>query len=71
MTINISLPEGQADLRPKITVVGVGGAGGKSRRAIGRLRKCAPLNLYTRLGGGCESRRCFDSSLQELPFSMM
>tara|TARA_B100001123_G_C15277021_1_gene1012552 strand:+ start:236 stop:1888 length:1653 start_codon:yes stop_codon:yes gene_type:complete len=30
MTINISLPEGQADLRPKITVVGVGGAGGNA-----------------------------------------
>ena len=30
MTINISLPEGQSNLRPKITVVGVGGAGGNA-----------------------------------------
>ena len=30
MTINISLPEGQTNLRPKITVVGVGGAGGNA-----------------------------------------
>ena len=30
MTLNISLPEGQELLRPKITVVGVGGAGGNA-----------------------------------------
>ena len=30
MTINISLPEGQKNLRPRITVVGVGGAGGNA-----------------------------------------
>ena len=30
MTINISLPEGQSNLRPRITVVGVGGAGGNA-----------------------------------------
>ena len=30
MTINISLPEEQKNLRPRITVVGVGGAGGNA-----------------------------------------
>ena len=30
MTINISLPEGQKNLWPRITVVGVGGAGGNA-----------------------------------------
>ena len=30
MTLNISLPEGQDLLRPRITVVGVGGAGGNA-----------------------------------------
>ena len=30
MTINISLPEGHPNLRPRITVIGVGGAGGNA-----------------------------------------
>ncbi len=30
MTINISLPEGNSNLRPRITVVGIGGAGGNA-----------------------------------------
>ena len=30
MTLNIALPDGQTNLRPKITVIGVGGAGGNA-----------------------------------------
>ena len=30
MTINIALPNGQTNLRPRITVIGVGGAGGNA-----------------------------------------
>ena len=30
MTINISLPEEQSNLRPRISVIGVGGAGGNA-----------------------------------------
>ena len=30
MTINLSMPEAPQDLRPRITVVGVGGAGGNA-----------------------------------------
>ena len=30
MTLNLSLPQDPFDIRPKITVVGVGGAGGNA-----------------------------------------
>ncbi len=30
MTLNLSLPQDPLDIRPKITVIGVGGAGGNA-----------------------------------------